>query len=232
MSNLDVPFQEFVDWIFEQPDLKYTDFNSFNKNDFCGCPMVQFGNEKGIDFFRCSSTGWVSDHRIIRFKELPQGIKSHIDLMPRGVGYASVTRFLFKDIKEHLLKKGITPTVPQVRPPEFIDLGACWAAPQTTIKEDLDRLCSNLRKELGLTPAKAPSKPEVLMQDLHYTDCWKLECNAFTIYANNITQAVQCWNKLKTQVNSYEDVVITEITHIGDYFQHLASDIPGRKESE
>lgn len=51
--------EEFLEWIKEQPDDKNFNYDNVKNNtELCGCPMVQFGVDKGVDFYSVGSMSW------------------------------------------------------------------------------------------------------------------------------------------------------------------------------
>jgi hypothetical protein len=48
--------QEMVDWVFKQPDSRFVNFNQNTSECDCGCIMVQFGNDAGIEFEKCGAS--------------------------------------------------------------------------------------------------------------------------------------------------------------------------------
>jgi len=52
-----IPEQEFIDWCFNQPDSREVNFCEVLASDQCGCAMIQFGRELGLEFTVANSRG-------------------------------------------------------------------------------------------------------------------------------------------------------------------------------
>lgn len=57
--------KDFFDWIFEQSDEKIFDLKETDYTSSCGCPMVQFGKDKGIIFWYVGFSHWIDEKGLL-----------------------------------------------------------------------------------------------------------------------------------------------------------------------
>lgn len=58
---IEIKLEELKSWILSQPNDKEVRMHQTTYNS-CGCVMVQYGKEKGIDFDYVSSISFTKDH--------------------------------------------------------------------------------------------------------------------------------------------------------------------------
>lgn len=57
--------QEFINWIFKQPNYKKIDYDHIINDHNSGCPMVQYGQSKNWEFTHVSAFGWSSRESVM-----------------------------------------------------------------------------------------------------------------------------------------------------------------------
>ena len=87
--------QDMVEFIQAQPDDRKVDFADAFKDDECGCVMVHYGREKGLDFNDCGINTWHSGGKVSA--KLETGVLFK-DFRPENV----INECTYGEIKKHL----------------------------------------------------------------------------------------------------------------------------------
>lgn len=82
-------FQDVLDFIHNQPDDRQVEMSDpDNRKDNCGCIMVQFGRDQGLEFSSCNYTGNI-------LTNLQDEIVAIVDDFP--FEYSNIIRFFHRN---------------------------------------------------------------------------------------------------------------------------------------
>ena len=63
--------EEFLAWVESQPDDKIFDFTLNTNDNRCGCPMVQYGRDKGFNFVSVGFSSWFGNNAsVAQFQDI------------------------------------------------------------------------------------------------------------------------------------------------------------------
>lgn len=92
--------QQMIDYCFAQPDDREVNFSGSCRSDPCGCVMVQYGIDNGIEFDGCGISSWVSGNKDTAVFEYGVVYRA---FRPCGI-------CTYGEIKKHLREQGWKPT--------------------------------------------------------------------------------------------------------------------------
>lgn len=96
--------QQMIDYCFAQPDDRQVDFEENYARNKCGCVMVQYGKDNGIEFEGCGYRSWEAS---------PCNDAAHFESGVSSTVFQPTydkSKYTYKKIKRHLREMNLLPT--------------------------------------------------------------------------------------------------------------------------